>query len=572
MAWGDRKGTLTGNGNSVTNPSVLSGSVSVAIGDLVALVFGQQTNLTAGTVTDNLGNTYTAQNAGNDVGVVSGRAYYSRVTAGGTLTTINVAASASTNDWAAFAAVYTGPFQAPPIDVNPANGTTDVTSPFTCPATGTLAISNELVVCWGAANQSTVWAASSPLLLDGNANNSTNVKVALGSKVTSATTTTSPEFTAAANPSAGVLGTMSFKQVVVQTDGAISAQSSSVSGAGISSSSSTDGAISAQAAVVAGAGKTTSTGTGALLAGVSTVDGEGTVSAAGITGTGALASQPADVEGGGASSSSGSGALAAQSSTADGEGISSSSGSGVLLAQSSDVGGAGVTLSSGTGTLLAQSSDVTGEGAVSGGAISGTGVLLAQASEVDGSGISLSLGAGSLLDQAADVTGAGLSISSGSGALAAASSVVAGAGTVSGAGSITGSGSLHASSAGVSGIGVVSGVVISSRRPLDASGAGAQAQITYVLEGREAVAYAMSEEQQSAVTAVIAGASFEPISGFAVVEQISAAETSSLAKIEPFECLAKADSTEFQGLGRTHALATADDPDLRDFYLLLEAA
>ena len=76
MAFGGLKGTLTGAGNSVTNPSVLSGSVSVAVGDLVFGVFGQQTALTAtATITDNLGNTYAYQNAGTDAGNATGRPF-----------------------------------------------------------------------------------------------------------------------------------------------------------------------------------------------------------------------------------------------------------------------------------------------------------------------------------------------------------------------------------------------------------------------------------------------------------------------------------------------------------------
>src|SRR5215471_10153473 len=116
MALGDLKGTLTGNGNSVTNPSDLSGSVAVNVNDLVVVVFGQQTNLTATGVTDNLGNTYTAQNAGTDAGTSTGRAFYSIVTVSGTLTVCHVAASASTNDYAGIAGVFEGPVLA--IDKN----------------------------------------------------------------------------------------------------------------------------------------------------------------------------------------------------------------------------------------------------------------------------------------------------------------------------------------------------------------------------------------------------------------------------------------------------------------------
>ncbi len=129
MAFGDLKGTLTGSVNSVTNPMVASGSVVVAVGDLVFVTMSQQTNLTAvDTVTDNLGNTYAAVNAGTDAGTIAIRSFYARVTVAGTLTTVNVPATASTNDASLVADVREGPFTASPLDANPAN-TADATSP-----------------------------------------------------------------------------------------------------------------------------------------------------------------------------------------------------------------------------------------------------------------------------------------------------------------------------------------------------------------------------------------------------------------------------------------------------------
>lgn len=212
MAFGALKGTaLTGNGNSVGASNALTGSVAVAVGDLVFVCFGQQTNLTATGASSTLVTTYTAQNVGTDAGVVTGRCFYGVVTSAGTLTQVDVAAASSTNDWCGLAAVIEGPFVASPADGNPANITSDVTSPFTCPLSGTLAQAHEVVIGWGAANQSTVWAATSPNLLAGNANNSTNVKVAIGYQKVIVTTSIAPVFSAAANPSAAVLGTISFK-------------------------------------------------------------------------------------------------------------------------------------------------------------------------------------------------------------------------------------------------------------------------------------------------------------------------------------------------------------------------
>lgn len=213
MAFGDLLGTLTGNGGSVGSTNALSGSVSVAVGDLVFVCFGQQSSLTASGVTDNLGNTYTAQNTGNDTGSSTGRAFYSRVTAAGTLTTCTVAATSSSLDYAGLVAVIAGPFLSSPVDKNPANVTADATSPFTCPSTGTLGQENEVVIAWGTCTSGTnaTWAATSPNTLAGQTNNSTNIKAVIGYQTVGATGSVTPEFTAGSNPGDACLGTVSFK-------------------------------------------------------------------------------------------------------------------------------------------------------------------------------------------------------------------------------------------------------------------------------------------------------------------------------------------------------------------------
>src|SRR5262245_47242155 len=180
MAFGGLKGTLTGNGASIGTSNALTGSVAVAVGDLVFAVLGQQTNLTATGASSSLVTSYAAQNAGTDGGAATGRAFYGIVTSAGTLTQVDVAAASSSNDWCGLAAVIEGPFVSSPIDGNPANITSDISSPFTCPLSGTLAQAHEVVIGWGAADGSTTWAATSPNLLAGNANNSTNIKVAIG--------------------------------------------------------------------------------------------------------------------------------------------------------------------------------------------------------------------------------------------------------------------------------------------------------------------------------------------------------------------------------------------------------
>lgn len=210
MAFGDLKGTLSAAAAAVTATNSVTGSVSVAVGDLVFLTFGQQANLRATTVVDNLGNTYTATNAGTDAGNITGRSYYSPVTVAGTLTSIDVSVSATSNDdWAGFAAVIEGPFQAAPLDKNIANASNDLTSPFTCPATGALTQADEVIIAWMTSDGNAVWLATSPNLKAGQVANSTTIKAIVGYQAVSATTTVSPEFTGT-NPGFSVLGTSTF--------------------------------------------------------------------------------------------------------------------------------------------------------------------------------------------------------------------------------------------------------------------------------------------------------------------------------------------------------------------------
>lgn len=211
MAFGARKGTLGAAANSITNPFAATGSVAVVIGDLVVAVFAEQTNLTVTTVSDNLGHSYTALNAGTDAGAITGRGYYCRVTSAGTLTSIAAVATGSADNVAAAAVVIEGPFQAAPLDANPANITSDAASPFTCPATGTLAQATEVVIAWGAANYGTVWTATAPNSLAVDRASQSVAKVAIGNQTVAATTSVVPVFAAAGNPTQAILATASFK-------------------------------------------------------------------------------------------------------------------------------------------------------------------------------------------------------------------------------------------------------------------------------------------------------------------------------------------------------------------------
>lgn len=135
MAFGGVKGTLSGAAAAITNPFSATGSVVVAVGDLIVAVLGERAAaVTVTAVTDNLGNTYTAVNAGTAATSAAGRAFYSIVTTAGTLTSANAAATASTNDVAFAVVVYEGPYAVSPRDVAPANTTFTASGAATRPA------------------------------------------------------------------------------------------------------------------------------------------------------------------------------------------------------------------------------------------------------------------------------------------------------------------------------------------------------------------------------------------------------------------------------------------------------
>lgn len=217
MAFGALRGTLSGTGQDVVNPNQATGSVAVSVGDLVYAVFVQQGAVTVTTATDNLGHSYTF-GTGGDAGNVTGRACFTRITTAGTLTAIDFTASESVANWIAIAAVIEGPIPASsPVDSNQAPITSDVTSPLTCPATGTLSQATEVVLCFGAANQNAAWTASSPNLLAIEVANLTNLKAAIGYQAVASTSSVAPEFTVGSNPTECVLATTSFKADSVVT-------------------------------------------------------------------------------------------------------------------------------------------------------------------------------------------------------------------------------------------------------------------------------------------------------------------------------------------------------------------
>lgn len=211
QVFGTLLGTLQGSNNDSGTTLSATGSVAVLVGDLVYFLAVEQNDLTAGAVpTDNLGNTYAALTAGDDGGTVCARAYYARVTNAGTLTSITVSTSASTNNNLALAQVLRGPFATSPLDANPVNTVGGSTTTLTCPATGTLAQAAEVVACFAATPGNTGFTATSPNLESVELASQASVIAVLGYQTVAATTTVTPLFTKASPPGGRIMGTASF--------------------------------------------------------------------------------------------------------------------------------------------------------------------------------------------------------------------------------------------------------------------------------------------------------------------------------------------------------------------------
>lgn len=339
MAFGTPRGALTGGGGSTADPSSATGSVAVSVGDLIFVSFVWQNAgpVTTDPVSDNLGSTYTALTATSTDGALIGRAFYSYVGSAGTLTQVDIDTSgASGNNWAVRATVFEGPFDSTPLDANPANIVNDTTSPFTCPATGTLAQADELVVAWVSCLITGSLSATSPNLLDGEANDGGTRKTTIGYQVVSSTSTVTPEFTSANTPTDIVLGTASFKKAAGgTTDGAGSAGATFTgSGAGASTAASAASAAATFGASGAGASTAASAGAGAAAFGAAGV-GSSTAAAAGAA--------PAvfDAPGVGDTVASGQGAGSASAvftATGVGASIAAAAGSAAIVLGASGVG------------------------------------------------------------------------------------------------------------------------------------------------------------------------------------------------------------------------------------------
>ena len=128
------------------------GACYVEVGDLVVASWMSTNNILTG-VSDNLGNTYSEINSGSSSGDTFFRLFYSRVTTAGWLTNVEYASTSTSSRKMCVVGVFKGPFKNSPLDVHPSNAT-DTSTPYVCPASGTLAQTNELVVCTVCGDQS----------------------------------------------------------------------------------------------------------------------------------------------------------------------------------------------------------------------------------------------------------------------------------------------------------------------------------------------------------------------------------------------------------------------------------
>lgn len=215
MAFGDVLATASNTAASISNPFAVSAGFAVSPGNLVVVAVAQRTTLSASAMTDGLGNTFTAFSSGFDGGNATIRGYYSIITTSGTCTP-SVVTTSGTEDGAIVAVGFEGPFAASPLDANPTI-VQDTATPFTGPATGTLAQDDELIVAYiGMANGRAMTATSPSSLtlsvisgLEGAAN---TIGCAVARQVVAATTSVAPAWTAGGTLSSDGLGTVSFKK------------------------------------------------------------------------------------------------------------------------------------------------------------------------------------------------------------------------------------------------------------------------------------------------------------------------------------------------------------------------
>jgi hypothetical protein len=222
MAFGGLRGTFESAATSPGTGFAATGSIAVSVGDIVVVALGSR-NLGGDpvTFTDNFGNNYTEETASD----VSGRCIYPawvRITTAGTLTSVSFSQTSDNGDKAMVVGVFEGPFDdVDPLDIVLAGNTTDSAEPWLCPATGTLAQADELIIGMITHGNGIVegqYTATAPFSMveqessNGTASNSCSVGMCY--QVVSATTTQTPTFEQSTASSAQGTSryTLSFKK------------------------------------------------------------------------------------------------------------------------------------------------------------------------------------------------------------------------------------------------------------------------------------------------------------------------------------------------------------------------
>jgi hypothetical protein len=211
----------TGSGTSAAAGTTITATLSAAVvaGDLVVIVLADQmTSTTTPTISDSAGgNTWTSIRTSTNT--VRQSAFYCVVTNGASALVITATFTSQTASRSLAACAWDNTFfGASPLDVNPVNATDSVT-PFTCPLTGTLAQTSELVLSFVSSAGVTGFTATSPNLLGisvpSAGTTTAGSSCAIGYQVVAATTSIAPVFAGTSRTS--VEGVCSFKLVAAAT-------------------------------------------------------------------------------------------------------------------------------------------------------------------------------------------------------------------------------------------------------------------------------------------------------------------------------------------------------------------
>ena len=210
---GHLRATFTNHSANPGGGITASGAVNVAFNDLIVVNYAAR-SVMAGPLafTDNLGNAYAPLSVANS-GAGRVQPFFARVTVPGNLTDVIAAHTNSTDDVALVVAIFAGPFDAAPLAKNP-SASTNSSSPYECPDTGTLTSGkNTLVVGFVAQGDgATAYSSTSPFTLAGFASSGAGadtVSGAINYRVVTATESQTPQFTTATNTS-GSTGTAAF--------------------------------------------------------------------------------------------------------------------------------------------------------------------------------------------------------------------------------------------------------------------------------------------------------------------------------------------------------------------------